>query len=178
MALLDPRSFEATSNSPEQTHRLGARLGANLPARAIVALRGDMGAGKTTFARGFGDGWDAEPALRSPTFTMVQRHHKMTQQQDDAATQSNGPWLYHVDLYRAQTPADLASIGLRELIEEEDVAVLLIEWPEHAGDMVPESAIQISIRTVNETKRQFLFATRSDETWKVLLAFRKTTFGV
>lgn len=167
MALLDARSFEATSNSEEQTLRLGARLGAMLPPRVVIALKGDLGAGKTAFARGFGEGWGAAPPLRSPTFTLIQKH---TREADEAA-------LYHVDLYRISTPADLASIGLGDLIDE-DESVCLIEWPEHAEGLIPDDAIRVSIRAISETKRQFLFSTKSEETWKLLVGFRKAAFGV
>lgn len=76
MALLEQLSFECASHSDEQTQRLGMRLGALLPRRAVVALHGPLGAGKTSFARGVGRGWGAEQLLRSPTFTLVQEHHR------------------------------------------------------------------------------------------------------
>ncbi len=167
MALLDPHSFEATSNSEEQTLRLGARLGAILPKRCVISLRGNMGVGKTAFARGLGDGWGAEPTLRSPTFTLIQRH---TRPADRAA-------LYHVDLYRVESAADLASIGLRELIDEED-AIFLIEWPERAESLIQDDAIRIVIRSITDTKRHMLFTTKDNDTWKILAAYRKAAFGV
>jgi tRNA threonylcarbamoyladenosine biosynthesis protein TsaE len=167
MALLDPRSFEATSNSEEQTLRLGARLGAFLPARAAVTLRGELGVGKTAFARGVGEGWGAPDAMRSPTFTLIQKH---TRAADGAA-------LYHVDLYRAERAADVVSTGLGDLLADED-AVFLIEWPERADALIPDDAIRVTIRAISDTKRQLLFSTQSDTTWTVLAAFRKAAFGV
>ena len=167
MALLDRHSFEATSNSEEQTLRLGARLGAMLPARCVVALHGEMGAGKTAFARGLGEGWGASQPLRSPSFTLIQKHSRP---QDDAV-------LYHVDLQRIESASDLAGIGLRDLIEEED-AIVLIEWPDRAAALLPPDALHIRIRSISETKRQFLFSAKNDEAWTVLVAFRKAAFGV
>ncbi|MCL5274393.1 MAG: tRNA (adenosine(37)-N6)-threonylcarbamoyltransferase complex ATPase subunit type 1 TsaE, partial [Chloroflexi bacterium] len=76
MPVLDPYSFECLSHSEEQTQRLGARLGVLLPAHAIVALIGTLGAGKTQFARGIGAGWGAQQPLRSPSFTLVQEHRR------------------------------------------------------------------------------------------------------
>lgn len=167
MALLDPFSFEATSGSEEQTMRLGARFGALLPTRLIVTLRGDLGAGKTAFARGVGEGWGADAVFRSPTFTLIQRHTRP----------SDGATLYHVDLYRAESASDLAGIGIADMLEVED-AVFLIEWPERAEALIPDDAVTIRFRALSETKRQLLFSTTSPETWRVLTAFRKAAFGV
>ncbi len=166
MALLDAHSFEATSSSEEQTLRLGARLGAMLPERCVITLRGDLGAGKTAFARGVGEGWGARDALRSPTFTLIQKH-----------TRAEGAGaLYHIDLYRAVTPGDITNIGLSELLEED--AVFLIEWPERAESLLGDDALRVSIRAISDTKRQLLFSAKSDAAWRPLAAFRKAAFGV
>ena len=147
--------------------RLGARLGSTLPARAVIALKGGFGAGKTAFARGVGEGWGASAPLRSPTFTLIQKHTRAA----DAAV------LYHIDLYRIESAGQLNGIGLRELIEDE-TAVFLIEWPEHADALIPHDAMLVNIRTISETKRQLLFSTKSEETWKFMVAFRKAAFGI
>jgi tRNA threonylcarbamoyladenosine biosynthesis protein TsaE len=167
MALLDRRSFEATSSSEEQTLRLGARLGAMLPAYCVVALQGEMGAGKTAFARGLGEGWRAEQPLRSPSFALIQKHRRP----NDRAV------LYHVDLQRIESNATLAGIGLRELMDDEE-AVFIIEWPERAEAMLPPDALRVRIRAISETKRQFLFSAKTDAAWNLLVAFRKSAFGV
>jgi tRNA threonylcarbamoyladenosine biosynthesis protein TsaE len=167
MALLDARSFEATSSSEEQTARLGARLGALLPGQIAIALHGELGAGKTAFARGLGEGWGAEPPLRSPTFTLISKHRR---QSDDTP-------LYHADLYRMEKPGDLDNTGLREILDDE-AAVCLVEWPERAPALADVFALRISIRALSETKRQLLFAARDDVAWKTLLAFRKAAFGI
>ena len=167
MALLEPLSFECTSHSDDQTQRLGARLGAVLPAHAVIALHGPMGAGKTNFARGIGAGWGADQGLRSPTFTLVQQHHR---EADDAA-------LYHIDLYRAESESDLAGLGLSEILDD-DKSVAIIEWPEHAGELLPKDTLHIKISVTSDTKRQFTFSTQDNAAWQVLLMFRKSAFGV
>ena len=167
MALLDRRSFEATSSSEEQTLRIGARLGALLPARCVIALQGEMGAGKTAFARGLGEGWGVDQSLRSPSFALIQKHHRAS----DRAV------LYHVDLQRIESNAALAGIGLRELLEDDD-AVFIIEWPERIEAMLPPDALRVRIRAISETKRQFLFSAKNEDAWQVLITFRKTAFGV
>lgn len=167
MALLDRRSFEATSSSEEQTLRIGARLGALLPKRCVIALQGEMGAGKTAFARGLGEGWGADQLLRSPSFALIQKH----QRPSDHAV------LYHVDLQRIESDAALAGIGLRELLDDED-AVFIIEWPERVDALLPPDALRVRIRAISETKRQLLFSAKNDDGWNVLIAFRKAAFGV
>ena len=167
MALLEPLSFECTSNSDDQTQRLGARLGALLPKHAVIALHGPMGAGKTSFARGIGAGWGADQMLRSPTFTLVQQHHRA---QDDAI-------LVHIDLYRAESSDALASLGLSEILDDEH-SVTLIEWPEHAETLLPKDTIHIKLVVTSDTKRQFTFSTQDNAAWQVLLRFRKSAFGV
>ncbi len=167
MALLEQLSFECASHSEEQTQRLGMRLGALLPQRAVVALHGPLGAGKTSIARGIGRGWGAAQLLRSPTFTLVQEHHR---EQDDAT-------LFHIDLYRIEQESDLASLGLDEILDDES-AVVLIEWPERAPNAIPKSAIHVKLSITNDTKRLLTLSTQDTQTWQVLLAFRKSAFGV
>jgi tRNA threonylcarbamoyladenosine biosynthesis protein TsaE len=167
MARLEPLSIECASHSDEQTQRLGARLGALLPPHAVIALHGPMGAGKTSFARGVGQGWGADQPLRSPTFTLVQQHHRAA---DDAR-------LYHIDLYRAESEDDVRSLGLDEILDDEN-SVAIIEWPEHAQYLIPPDAIHVKIAPVSDTKRQLTISTQDTATWQVLLAFRKSAFGV
>ncbi|MFN3705161.1 MAG: tRNA (adenosine(37)-N6)-threonylcarbamoyltransferase complex ATPase subunit type 1 TsaE [Thermoflexales bacterium] len=167
MPILEPLSFECTSHSEEQTQRLGMRLGALLQPGAVLALYGEIGAGKTSFARGVGLGWGADQILRSPTFTLVQKHHRA---QDSAA-------LYHVDLYRATNEEDLRTLGLEEIIED-PLGVVVIEWPERVQHLLPEHTIHVRLRTVDEYRRHLTFATQNTQAWQTLLAFRKATFGV
>lgn len=167
MALLEQLSFECASHSDEQTQRLGVRLGALLPKHAVVALHGPLGAGKTSFARGIGRGWGAAQLLRSPTFTLVQEHHRP---QDDAT-------LYHIDLYRIEQESDLASLGLDEILDDEN-AIVLVEWPERAPNAIPKSAIHVKLSIISDTKRLLTLSTQDTQTWQVLLAFRKSAFGV
>jgi tRNA threonylcarbamoyladenosine biosynthesis protein TsaE len=167
MPVLEPLSFECTSHGEEQTQRLGARLGALLPAHAVIALSGPLGSGKTQFAKGLGAGWGALQPLRSPTFTMVQEHHRA---QDDRA-------LYHIDLYRVEAEVDLLTLGLDEILEDEQ-GVCVVEWPERAGALIGQDAIRVKFVITSDSKRLLTFSTQTTESWQVLLAFRKRAFGV
>jgi tRNA threonylcarbamoyladenosine biosynthesis protein TsaE len=167
MPVLDPFSFECISHGEEQTQRLGMRLGGLLPAHAVLALTGPLGAGKTQFARGVGMGWGALQPLRSPTFTMVQEHHRAKDQHT----------LYHIDLYRTEKEADLLSLGLDEILEDAQ-SVCIIEWADRGAAYIPQDAIRIRFELTNQSKRLLTFSSQVAATWQVLLAFRKNAFGV
>ncbi len=167
MPVLEPLSFECISHSEEQTQRLGARLAAALPAHAIIALSGPLGAGKTHFARGIGLAWGASQPLRSPTFTLVQEHHRPA---DDHT-------LYHIDLYRIERHEDIATLGLDEILDDQ-TGIAIIEWAERAESLIPDEAIKVRFEIVQENKRRLTFSTQDTGTWQILLAFRKNAFGV
>src|SRR6516165_8481364 len=103
------------TQSEEETIALGERLAAELPAKAAVLLIGNLGAGKTTLAKGIVKGLGAaEPSeVSSPTFTLVHEY---------------SPGVYHVDLYRLYTPQQVATLGLDEIFDRR--AVVLVEWGE------------------------------------------------
>ena len=128
---------------------------------------GTLGAGKTQFARGIGAGWGSLQPLRSPTFTLVAEHHRAR----DAHR------LYHIDLYRVENAAGLLSLGLEEILADE-TSVSIIEWAERAGDLIPPEALRVKLELTSESKRMLTFSTRTAETWQLLLAFRRSAFGV
>ena len=109
---------EFITRSAEETVALGRSLAAMLAPPKLVVLRGDLGAGKTTLVKGIAEAFQAASAeeVTSPTFTLIHEYH--------------GPQvsLYHVDLYRVDTPRQLETLGLDDLIA--DNSVLLIEWGE------------------------------------------------
>jgi len=119
------------TDSEEQTIELGERIAADLPARAVVLLMGNLGAGKTTLEKGIAKGLGAAQPddVTSPTYTLIHEY---------------GPHLYHIDLYRLETPREVASIGLEELFDRE--AVVLIEWGERFPRIMPENRIEIRIQ--------------------------------
>jgi len=119
----------------EQTRAVGCRLAAALCAagleQAVVHLRGDLGAGKTTFARGFLAGLGHTGRVPSPTYTLVEPY------EFDRFT------VYHVDLYRLTDPRQVDDLGLLDLIGPG--GVLLIEWPEHAGSRLPGPDLRLTL---------------------------------
>ncbi len=139
---------EFTSHSPEETISLGRQLAASLDPPKIVLLRGDLGAGKTTLVKGIAEGFRAasEADVTSPTFTLVHEYRG-----PDAI-------LYHIDLYRVDTPRQLETLGLDDLITEK--SILLIEWGEKFDRFVRERDVEIALERTSENDRQLTFTTK------------------
>lgn len=120
---------------PASTEALGARLARVLAPRDVVFLRGDLGAGKTTLARGLIEAWTGEDEAPSPTYTLVQTYEGPA-----------GP-LWHLDLYRLKHPEEALELGFEDGLHE---ALMLIEWPERLGSLTPSDRIEISLTTAGE----------------------------
>ncbi len=124
--------FPATTATVGETLDLGAQLAATLQPGDVVALTGDLGAGKTHLAKGVARGLGAHPDdVTSPTFTLVQEY-------------ATDPPLRHLDLYRIERDAELDGIGLDEMLSDLD-AITIIEWPERAADRLPPEAIRLHL---------------------------------
>ena len=128
------------TTSEEETVALGERLARDLPARGVVLLTGNLGAGKTTLAKGIVSGLGAAPAdeVSSPTFTLIHEY-------------GDGR-VYHVDLYRLEEPRELATLGLEELFDRD--ALVLIEWGERFGRFLPAERTEIRIRALDRDERE------------------------
>ena len=125
----------------EETVALGIRLAAELPARGVVLLVGNLGAGKTTLAKGIVHGrTDAPPEeVSSPTYTLIHEY--------------GGGRVYHVDLYRLDDPLQVARLGLEELFDRN--ALVLIEWGERFPQLMPAARTEIRIRALPDETREF-----------------------
>jgi len=120
--------------SEEETIALGEKLALEFPRHAAVLLIGDLGAGKTTLAKGIVKGMGAaEPEeVSSPTFTLIHEYGMRTK-------------VYHVDLYRLDRASEAARLGLDELFDRD--AVVLIEWGERFPELMPRERFEIRIQT-------------------------------
>jgi tRNA threonylcarbamoyladenosine biosynthesis protein TsaE len=132
------RSFE--TRSEEETIELGRKIARDLPKKAVILLIGNLGAGKTTLAKGIISGLGAADPdeVTSPTFTLIHEY--------------GGGRVYHVDLYRLDTPAQVATLGLEELLERE--AIVLIEWGERFPHLFPPERTEIRIQPESESFRK------------------------
>jgi len=133
---------EFITKSPEETIALGRRLAEMLAPPKLVLLRGDLGAGKTTLVKGIAQGFQAasEEDVTSPTFTLVHEYRGLS------AT------LYHIDLYRVDTPRELETLGLDDLMGEN--SVLLIEWGEKFARFERERDVEIALERIAENERR------------------------
>jgi tRNA threonylcarbamoyladenosine biosynthesis protein TsaE len=133
---------EFITHSSEETIALGRSLAGVLTPPKIVVLRGDLGAGKTTLVKGIAEAFHAaaEEDVTSPTFTLIHEYR--------------GPeaLLYHIDLYRVDTPRQLETLGLDDLIAEN--SVLLIEWGEKFARFERECDVEISLERLTENDRR------------------------
>jgi len=128
------------TGSPQQTEALGRSLGARLRAGDVVALDGDLGAGKTVLVRGLAAGAGADPAaVRSPTFVLhhVHRGGRVT--------------LHHLDCYRLGPGADLDGLDLDTLTEDGAVAV---EWADYAPMLSRYRPVHVHIEVLDESRRR------------------------
>ena len=134
------RIIEVLSNSPEETQRLGERLGHQLAIGDVVLLHGDLGAGKTALTQGIAVGLGVRDYVQSPTFTLVAEH------------EGESLKLYHLDLYRLDDAGALESLGFDQYLEMID-GVSVIEWPERAGRWLPDDFLLIELAFAGEDKR-------------------------
>ncbi len=166
MPILSPDAIEFISRSPEQTRRVGARLGMLLSGGAVVALEGNLGTGKTVLAQGIGIGWGATTSLISPTFIIIRRH---TRNQDDEH-------FYHIDLYRIAGSAEAEALGLTELLGDPGT-VCVVEWAERAADLFPEERLWVTLRTLDEQRRSLTFRATGDRHRAIQEKLRKELAG-
>jgi tRNA threonylcarbamoyladenosine biosynthesis protein TsaE len=166
MPILSPDALEFISRSPEQTRRVGARLGMLLEGGAVIALEGNLGAGKTVFAQGLGIGWGATTQLISPTFVLIHRH---TRHHDKM-------FFYHVDFYRLNSVPEIENLGMEEMLGDPG-AVCVVEWANRAPDIFPQETLWVTLRWMDEYRRSLTFRA-SGETHQALLdQFRKEIIG-
>ena len=135
---------EFTTHSAEETIAVGRALAPLLPPPKLVLLRGELGAGKTTLVKGIAEGFRAarEEDVTSPTFTLVHEYR---------GSQVN---LYHIDLYRVDTPRELETLGLNDLMAQN--SILLIEWGEKFRRFQLERDVEIALERVGENRRRIL----------------------
>jgi len=129
---------EIASASPAETEAAGERLGRVLRPGAVVALTGELGAGKTCFIQGLVQGLGSAVRATSPTFVLVNQYKGRVP-------------VYHVDAYRTESLTELMDLGLLELMSGEGVT--LIEWADKLASLLPPDAIHVSIRGVGDEPR-------------------------
>jgi tRNA threonylcarbamoyladenosine biosynthesis protein TsaE len=131
------------SGSPEATVAAGERLGRILGPGAVVALTGELGAGKTCFVQGLVRGLDVARPATSPTFVLVNEYRGRLA-------------VHHVDLYRVEGLAAIEDLGVPELLAGDGVTV--VEWADKLGPLLPADAIRVHIEGVGDEPRRITIA--------------------
>lgn len=143
--------MEAISTSARQTKDLGKKIAKKLRGGEVLALYGDLGAGKTTFVQGLAQGLRIRGPIISPTFVIVRQY------------KAGVLTLYHVDLYRLKDFNEVREIGLEEILGNKK-AVVVIEWPEKAEKILPKKrTTRIRFEIIDEKTRKITITSQADE---------------
>jgi tRNA threonylcarbamoyladenosine biosynthesis protein TsaE len=138
--------MEIITHSPAETEALGETFGRAVQVGTVIALGGDLGAGKTEWVKGLARGLGISGRVHSPTFTLVNEYRggRLT--------------LFHLDLYRLETRESVRSAGIEDYLQP--VGVSVIEWPERwFGDAAPAgpNVRSVSIEILSDTERRILY---------------------
>jgi tRNA threonylcarbamoyladenosine biosynthesis protein TsaE len=141
--------IERLTHSPEETVQLGVALAHTLKPGDCVALRGDLGSGKTCLTQGICNGLEVTDYVTSPTFILMNEY---------AGTTSDGVVLpiYHFDLYRLGDPDELYALGCDDFFYGKGIC--LIEWADMGGDLIPKEAIDIALTHEGHSLRKVIIS--------------------
>lgn len=134
------------SNSEAETLAIAREFARSLTPGTVVSLSGELGAGKTVFARGICEALGASGEVTSPTFTLIHEHRT-----------AGGLVIYHMDFYRLGNPKEILDIGVEDLLYGNGIC--LVEWAENMGELFPDTAVQILIEHGGGQKRIITIST-------------------
>jgi tRNA threonylcarbamoyladenosine biosynthesis protein TsaE len=163
MPILAQNSLEIISRSPEQTRRVGMRLGSLLQTGHILCLSGDLGSGKTTLVQGIAAGWGTLDQVTSPTFVLVNVYRRPDSRR-----------LYHLDAYRLSGPGEALDLDLDAMIT---TGPLVVEWAEKIEVALPGDCFWADLTWVDENQRDITFSARGLFYQDLLSLFRRQVFG-
>ncbi len=156
-------SWSVVSDGESQTLELGWRLGRLLQQSTLVLLQGDLGAGKTVFARGIARGLGVDPQIpiTSPTFTLMNHYHGRLD-------------LYHFDLYRLSDPDELIELGFDDYAYGSGVA--LIEWPEKL-DNSETPGLWVDLQRIDDERREIEFFLKGETNRELITTLQKNYYS-
>ncbi|MCG0276349.1 MAG: tRNA (adenosine(37)-N6)-threonylcarbamoyltransferase complex ATPase subunit type 1 TsaE [Thermosediminibacteraceae bacterium] len=140
------------TNNTQETEKLGERLGKMLSKGDFIALKGDLGAGKTAFTRGVAKGLGIIDYVTSPTFTIINEY-------------SGDVSLAHMDVYRLHDPEELEDIGFRDYLKD---FVVVMEWADKVVDILPAEVLFVEFEILDEEKRRITFTARGKKYEKIV----------
>ncbi len=155
--------MDVFSRSPEQTRRIGMRLGGALQAGDVICLQGDLGAGKTTFVQGVAQGWGSLDSVSSPTFIIVNVYRGRDETR-----------LFHMDAYRLDSASEAEELDLDAMLSQ---GPLIIEWPERMEGLVPPENLWVNLEHIAEDEREMRFRASGERYDALLEVVRKAAYG-
>lgn len=164
MPILAPHTLEFFSRSPEQTRRIGMRLGELVATGDVICLEGELGAGKTTLVQGLAQGWGTLDAVSSPTFILVNIYRRPDQTK-----------LFHLDAYRIESTPEAEELDLDLMLTQ---GPLVIEWPERIQPVLPADRLWVKMEHVDDENRWMVLLAQGERYQHVLAEFRQAVFGV
>ncbi len=154
--ILSPaHAITVTTNSPAATHTLAARIATVALPGDLICLWGELGAGKTVVAKGFGAGLGVVATISSPTFVLMAEYDGRLP-------------LFHLDLYRLADAADVLGGGL--LDERQAAGITLVEWPDRLGSALPDERLDVQIDGSGDDTRRITLTTQSSELARYIAA--------
>jgi tRNA threonylcarbamoyladenosine biosynthesis protein TsaE len=163
MPIFDSNTVEFLSRSPEQTRRLGIRLGALIKPGNLVCLNGDLGSGKTTLVQGIAQGWGSMDAVTSPTFVIVNVYRRL-----------DGFYLHHLDAFRLSDATEAEDLDLDIMLDQ---GAMVVEWPGKIAGALPRECLWVDMTYMDEEQRGMLFLPRGEHYIQLLKEFRRQVFG-
>ena len=131
------------SNSPKETQKIASNLAAKTKS-GIIALEGELGAGKTTFVQAFVKALGITAKIKSPTFNIIKKYKLPTKK---------NTFIYHIDCYRLKDHKEAIPLGIKNIFKESDCFVL-IEWPERIKKILPKKLVLVHIDHITPSKRK------------------------
>jgi tRNA threonylcarbamoyladenosine biosynthesis protein TsaE len=155
--------MEIISRSPEQTRRVGMRLGSLLQKGDILCLVGDLGSGKTTLVQGLAAGWGSLDRVTSPTFVLVNVYRH-----------PDGQQLYHLDAFRLNSAAQAEELDIHAMLE---AGPLVVEWAERIERALPTENLWATLKLVDDNQRDLLLQARGLHYEALLAMLRRLVYG-
>jgi tRNA threonylcarbamoyladenosine biosynthesis protein TsaE len=151
------------SRAADQTRRLGFRLGSLLVPGDVLALSGDLGAGKTTLVQGIAQGWGSTDNVSSPTFVLVNIYRR-----------PDGSLLHHMDAYRMESALEAEDLDIDEMLSS---GALIVEWPERIQAALPQECLHVDLAWVADEQRSMKFTPIGERAEELAREFKKLAFG-
>jgi tRNA threonylcarbamoyladenosine biosynthesis protein TsaE len=154
---MNTQDLSLMSHSPEQTQEWGQQLAQLLQGGEVITLRGDLGAGKTSFTQGLAKGLGVKRTVNSPTYTIIKEYMGLRHP------------LYHMDTYRIEDEDE--ALGLEEYFYS--VGISVVEWPDKITSQLPDARLDIYITKVDEQIRAITFKPSEESYYSLVMRFFK-----